>query len=278
MLDNNDYRTVGLNEIQNLYYSLFPILEAFLIQHNIKYWAIAGTVLGAVRHEGFIPWDEDIDLGMDRENYEKFLFVSKKLNNKYFYIENYRYTKHVAHALTRVCFKGTYLVNDTLSDKYDHAFHIDIFPLDFVPLTTLNQKEQEKKLLFLKNKLYYKTVAYHGGIIKRFGLFLVKSLLVFSSSCKITKKMDYIASKKYTNQVDGHIICSMMSQYSYKKQSINVDIYGIPVRCKFGQINILVPEKTTNYLEKLYGNNFMTPMKRHEEEKIVGYIRKDLLS
>ena len=73
--------------LAKLHKTQIEILEEFeriCEKHNLEYFAIYGTAIGAVRHQGFIPWDDDIDVGMLREDYEKFLEIAKKeLGEKY---------------------------------------------------------------------------------------------------------------------------------------------------------------------------------------------------
>ena len=62
-----------LRKLQLTELELFKKFKVFSEEHNIAYYALGGTLLGAVRHQGFIPWDDDMDIGIPREDYEKFL-------------------------------------------------------------------------------------------------------------------------------------------------------------------------------------------------------------
>lgn len=69
-------RKLDINEVHQLLLEVMVEFHNFCEAHNIKYYMIGGTLLGAVRHKGFIPWDDDMDVGMLREDYEKFLAVA----------------------------------------------------------------------------------------------------------------------------------------------------------------------------------------------------------
>lgn len=71
-------RKINTQQVQEILLQLMSEFHNFCITHNIKYYMIGGTLLGAVRHKGFIPWDDDIDVGMLRQDYEKFLALSSK--------------------------------------------------------------------------------------------------------------------------------------------------------------------------------------------------------
>ncbi|OFL81855.1 MULTISPECIES: LicD family protein [Fusobacterium] len=106
-------------------------------ENNIKYWLDCGTLLGAVRHGGFIPWDDDIDIVMSREDFEKFAKIFPKYENEdYGYIDEH--TDKVYHYyFSKVLSKHHF--NRDKSISYNKGIYIDIFPMDFY------EKKYEKK-------------------------------------------------------------------------------------------------------------------------------------
>lgn len=114
---------------------LINILDEFILlceNNNLKYTLLGGSVLGAIRHQGIIPWDDDIDIGMPRPDYNKFLSIANySLNKKYKMVSMYNED--------RFCYPFTklYDTETTLIEFKDYPFiygiHIDIFPLDGIP-------------------------------------------------------------------------------------------------------------------------------------------------
>ncbi len=137
--------TGQIRDIQLANLEMLKELDFVCKQHNLKYWLDYGTLLGAVRHKGFIPWDDDIDTGMMRDDYEKLYEVfNKTTRNPNISIKAYSDRKH--NALLKVYYK-----------KCDCIF-ADIFPYDYTPdLTTKEQIKLSKKLKNFNRKYLINT-------------------------------------------------------------------------------------------------------------------------
>lgn len=83
-------REILLDELKDRQIAILDVVDAFCRENNINYWLDSGTLLGAIRHGGYIPWDDDIDIGMLRPDYDRFLAMFNKLNKQYqvFSVEN----------------------------------------------------------------------------------------------------------------------------------------------------------------------------------------------
>ena len=124
-------------------------------EYNIVYWLDSGTVLGARRHGGFIPWDDDIDLGMPRDDYERFLDVAPAALGDRFRVTCSRSNPHQAALFAKVMLVGTRFVTDETEEAgFDQGVFVDIFPYDAVCSESNAAKRQRKSCVMWQSLSY----------------------------------------------------------------------------------------------------------------------------
>ncbi len=245
---------------------LMRYLHDFCKQNNIKYYFIGGAVLGSVRHKGFIPWDLDIDLGMPREDYNKFRELAKEKLDPKFEYHDYTNTKNFfpPHALVTIKGSSLVLTRNYLQKNDINEIFIDIFPLDTAPADEKKQKKQAKKLYSIRllnaKKIGYVYTKSKLEVLIKKAVLLLLSPLSFKA---IGKKREKIMTK-YRNENSG-LICSMGSQYPYTKQLMPVEMYGTPTLLEFEGEKFYGPEKAHEYLTQLYRDYMKLPP---EEDRI----------
>lgn len=248
-------RKMDIKEVQNELLVLMNELHKFLMKNGISYYLIAGSMLGAIRHGGFIPWDDDIDIGMFRDDYDAFLRVMHNFNSQYEII-NFQNGKHCDYVLCRIYINNTMIDNPKITDtKLDKRLYLDIFPIDNVPESEDECAKYEKKIVRKKILLSYCDVRdYNHGKMKLFFKTIIAFLLSpFRSS--ILNSCDTLM-RKYQN-TKTEFVCSLCSQYSFKKQRMPRDYYGVPTLHTFEEYEFYIPMRTEDYLTKLYGSDYM---------------------
>lgn len=125
------YKESDLKKIQNLELDILKEFIIFCDKHKLTYFLIAGSALGAVRHKGFIPWDDDLDIGMPRKDYEKFLTIAEtELTDKYYIINAEKYDTYPL-LTTQLALKGTrFVVENFKTLNIPFGIYLDIFPFD----------------------------------------------------------------------------------------------------------------------------------------------------
>lgn len=159
---------VDLEEIQRVQLGMLDEVDRLCKKNNIKYFLSGGTLLGAIRHKGFIPWDDDIDLWMTRENYKKFKKVLKKELSEQYVAVDYFADIHYPLSIMKIEKKGTKYVEDIFSNlNITSGIYIDIFPLDciWMPLYKL-QTSILIKLQSIRDFKLRKNGKDNAGLIK----------------------------------------------------------------------------------------------------------------
>lgn len=259
-------KLLNAQDIHKIYEERFKVLHEFLLANNITYYAIGGTLLGAVRHKGFIPWDDDMDIGLTRDEYNKFLKIADKLDKNLFTVINYHNSKYVEHSITKICLKNVIDKNSLYCKKIDNCFHIDIFPMDNPPMLQSDLTKLIKKVSFLKRLFYCKNRNINKTpLLKKVPLFLIKvGLLPFS--CRFfARKIDYLVSNnKFQKNLD--VFWVSYGVYSFEKESHKKTTFKKPSLLKFGKCDICVPQEYKQFLVDTYGSNYMKPYKRDSFE------------
>ncbi len=123
-----------LRQLQLTMLETLKVFDAFCRKHNLKYSLYAGSLLGAVRHEGFIPWDDDLDVCMERSEYDRFIAMWKKNPPKGYILQNKENTPAYWQSFSKIRKDHTtFLQEEREAGKYHTGIFLDVFPLDRIP-------------------------------------------------------------------------------------------------------------------------------------------------
>ena len=138
-----------LREAQILMKTILRDIDKICRENNISYWIESGTMLGAKRHNGFIPWDDDIDIGMMRKDYERFLELAPSHLPDDLFLQNAQLDSGVENSWSKVRHKYSKLIEE-YNAEYHEGLFVDIFPYD-TQFKKLNKKEQLEMTSQIKN-------------------------------------------------------------------------------------------------------------------------------
>lgn len=142
-----------LEELQNVLYDILKAFVTFCDDNGLRYYLFGGTLLGAVRHHDFIPWDDDVDVSMPRPDYERFIEMTK--DSPWEFYEVRKYTQPYIKMVDKRTVMEERLIKDSLKTQ---SVFIDIFPIDGLPDSEIMRRKHFKKIKKLMRFLIYSTV------------------------------------------------------------------------------------------------------------------------
>lgn len=222
-------------------------------EHNLRYYIIAGTLLGAVRHKGFIPWDDDLDVGMPRPDYEKLIAHAKEwLPAPYEFVCGETDKKYNA-AFGKLQNADTTLI-ENVTRFYLGGAYIDIFPIDGVPTGRIRQRLHFAKYKFFKQMLYFhaRDPYRYGKSIRALPSLISRGLMSLEG---IQKKIRKILTKYDYDK------CAIVADYDdYAGGMMDKEkILGEPTPILFEGKEVWGIKDYDYYLTQKYGNYMQPP-------------------
>jgi lipopolysaccharide cholinephosphotransferase len=256
-----------LREFQIAELDILKIILSIIKENKLSYFMLGGTLLGAVRHKGFIPWDDDIDIGMPREDYEIFLEKAKNSLPDNLQIRHFKEDLSYNNYFSKVENKNfVFKQNDTIENKESFLW-IDVFPLDGMPSGEIKKKLHMFRLLFRRLLLQYSKFK-RGVDIKKSRSLLEKILIKCGyviTKCVVLdtgKQLFAIDSllKKYPYST-SKIIVNFMGAYKFKEM-FPKNYYNDGSLYKFEDIELYGPLEYDKILSQMYGDYMKFPPER----------------
>ncbi len=228
-------------------------------QHNLRYYLAYGTLLGALRHKGFIPWDDDLDIMMPRKDYEMLLQNGPQWIGEGFFLQNYRTTPECSCQITELRVDGT-VMKQRSSQSLDmhHGIFIDILPMDYISPNLYKRSIDRFCLRALMTMCYAKFGSYPTkNPLFALSARILSSLFPMTTLRPMTEKV----SLKYEKRPTG-MVCAPLSPYALctiTKDVLPEELFGEPTMISFEGHMFCAPQHPDKILKKIYGDYMSLP-------------------
>lgn len=265
---------ISIKEMQNILIDDLKVFHDFCEQYQIHYCLAYGTLLGAIRHQGCIPWDDDIDVMMPRRDYLKFLSLAPKYFNKNYFIQTPESDSHynLLHIPLKIRNKRTTLIEEP-HKKYHQGSFIDIFPFDYIG-------DDEKVFSALKKKcalissLKMRISRHELSGIKRYirialqlGFKLIPAKTIYRWEMNQIQKVvdnDHASNRELMAGIE------LITHERIKEE----DLFPLELHT-FGAYQFYIPHNYKSILSDLYGDYMSLPSKEEISKSLHGIFYSD---
>lgn len=253
-----------VKEVQGIILEVMKYIDKLCRDNGIVYYIMGGTALGAVRHGGFIPWDDDLDIFMTPSEYERFKKVFEVENSSLFVLQEWRTTPdYLEYAKVRM--NGTTFIEEVYKDRKDmhHGIYVDIMILHKVPENKFIQKlvyyESKFVTLYALSQRNWKPKTKVQAVV-------LKSLKIMP--CKLMAKCFYRRIYKYDDMNTNFKYCYWITPAKFKNGLFDSSFFSDPVDIPFEDTKLLGSEKMKEYLEYRYGDYMKLPSKEAQKAAV----------
>ena len=244
-------KTYTLKELQEIELQILIDFDQFCKTHGLRYYLIGGALLGAARYGRFIPWDDDVDVAMPREDYEKLkgIFASDR-----YFLQNAESDPWFSRCIQKIRCNDTLLIEKGTEGMNIHqGIYIDIFPVDYVadndPARLSKRAGKIRRLMSLR--------AIKGGC-KGARYACVKKLIRLMCPLSLTwidQRIDKLCTME--NGQDHKYGVLWLHNYSWDKQIHKIETLGEGSKCRFCDYEFVAPADTDSFLKRVFGADYM---------------------
>lgn len=254
----------NVRKVQNKILEVMKYIDKLCRENGITYFIMGGTALGAVRHGGFIPWDDDLDIFMTPDQYILFKRAFEKNNSSQFVLQEWRTTpKYLEYAKVRM--NGTTFIEEVYKDKKDmhHGIYVDIMILHKVPENKLIQKlvyfESKFVTLYALSQRNWKP----KSKCQQIALAALKIM-----PCKMMARIAYHRIYKYDVMTERYKYCYWITPAKFCNGLFDASFFEKPVDVLFEDTMLMGSEKIKEYLEYRYGDYMKLPSKEAQRAAV----------
>lgn len=249
-------KEINITELRSIQLSILCDVDKYCRDNNINYSLAGGTLIGCIRHKGYIPWDDDIDIYMLRDDYERFIssYNNQRKNTR---VASLNTDERYDLAYAKIEDSRTIMI-ENVDNVNNCGVNIDLFPLDGVPNSTKDRRKYVNKLIRLYNLSLLKNVStdwQNRSLIKNVILLISKIFLQYSSMRGLAQKLDASIDKSLnTTTMVSSLTCGNPVTMCFNRKCMQ----------KFREMsfegkNFMVMDGFHDYLTNAYGDYMKLP-------------------
>lgn len=265
-MEKHEIRTIQLIQLAILK-NVIKICE----DHNIRYFLIGGTLIGAIRHKGFIPWDDDIDIGMPRADYDAFIKIAQPELREDYFLQTYVTDPGYPFGYAKIRHRKTLFVEKAVSHlPISQGVYVDIFPLDGVPDNRLFAALQRIAVLLCESSVWKNInpeVYRSNNLLFNLGVWLLSKAFTLN---RLRKMIDGIAT--WCSYDKQNYVSNYFSPWG-KRELVPKIYYAGNFKMEFEGVLANIPVGYDLYLRNVYGDYMQLPpvarrVSHHEAVKV----------
>ena len=240
-----------LKELQEKELQILIDFDRFCNQHDLRYYLIGGALLGAARYQEFIPWDDDVDVAMPRDDYERLkeVFVSDR-----YFLQNDSSDPVFSRCIQKIRLNDTVIAEKNCIGLNIHqGIYIDVFPIDYV--SSCCHKTLNRRAALIRRLMSLRMIK--GGYKSDRHTF-VKKAIRYLLPCSINY-IDRTLFRLCTmeNNGDCRYAILWLHNYPWYKQIHSLDVFGDGGKCQFCGCDFSAPADTDAFLRRVFGKDYM---------------------
>ena len=226
------------------------------VDNNLKYYMLGGTMLGAVRHKGLIPWDDDMDFGMPREDYDRFISISHRILPEHYELRFYKNAANSPMHYAKFIDNRTTLIEAPYRN-YVEGLYIDIFPLDGAGNGSFSDRMRMKRINFLQGLIInHCTTREKTGFRK-----VLKAYAQMRNLDSLHASVEKLMTAKKLSE--STLIANYLGAWA-EKEIMPKEVMGTPRLYSFEDTEFYGSNNADTYLTSLYGDYMKLPPKEKQ--------------
>ncbi len=253
-------KLITLQEQQKISFDILKYVDSICKKYSIQYFLGYGTLLGAVRHKGFIPWDDDIDIIMFRKDYDNFLHIMEQEKNEHYKCVSFeKNTFYFPYA--KVMDTRTVVIGENMRNIKDIGVAIDIFPYDYIGMEKQKAVTQKKRTFVADRMMRYSLydgideLSKQNSSLSRKLFYFVAHLLGWKGWAKI-----YAHQAKKVKQDNKTTYCGILTSFnSTITKIVETKYFDEAVMLQFENMELPCPKMYHEYLKDIYNDYMQIP-------------------